>query len=254
MTERRRIFNEPGYLLHQRAYSETSLLLDVFSRNYGRMTLVAKGVKRKKSRTRGILVPFQPLIVAWSGRGEVKTMTSAESLVQRKKLQGERLFCGYYIYELILRMLHRYDPHETLFGVYESALEGLVREIDLERTLRIFEKRLLQELGYGLHLSTDTLTGGAIDPSARYRYVAEMGPVLDNGGEHKGVVLHGESLQALNDEGDFSTLHRRELKRLTRAALDRHLEGRPLHSRELFSRLFPQENKQAALGKSQAIG
>ena len=254
MTERRRILNEPGYLLHQRAYSETSLLLDVFSRNYGRMTLVAKGVKRKKSRTRGILVPFQPLVIAWSGRGEVKTMTSAESLVQRKKLQGERLFCGYYINELILRMLHRYDPHETLFGVYESALEGLVREIDLERTLRIFEKRLLQGLGYGLHLSTDTLTGGAIDPSARYRYVAEMGPVLDNGGEHKGVVLHGESLQALNDEGDFSTLHRRELKRLTRAALDRHLEGRPLHSRELFSRIFPQENEQAALGKSQAIG
>ena len=83
--------------------------------------------------------------------------------------------------------------------------------------------------------------------------MVETGPVLDNGEEHAGVVLHGESLQALHDEEDFSALHRRELKRLTRAALDRHLEGRPLHSRELFSRLFPQENEQAVLGKSQAI-
>ena len=244
MTERRRILNEPGYLLHQRAYSETSLLLEIFSRNYGRMTLVAKGVKRKKSRTRGILVPFQPLIVAWSGRGEVKTLISAESVTLRWEMQGERLFCGYYINELILRMLHRNDPYELLFDAYEVALEGLVRESDLERILRIFEKRLLQELGYGLHLSTDTLTGAAIQPSARYRYVAESGPVIDNGDERTGIALHGESLQALNDEEGFSALHRRELKLLTRAALDRHLEGRPLYSRQLFGRLFPQKNEQ----------
>ena len=250
MSERQRVLNEPGYLLHQRAYSETSLLLDVFSRNYGRMALIAKGVKRKRARTRGIVVPFQPLIVAWSGKGEVKTMTNAESLALRKKIQGQRLFCGYYINELIIRMLHRNDPHEILFGAYEFALEGLVQESDLERTLRIFEKRLLQELGYGLHLSTDSLTGDAIVPSARYRYVAELGPVIDNNEDHMGIVLHGESLQALHDEEDFSALHRRELKRLTRAALDRHLEGRPLHSRELFTRLFPQENKQTVFGEN----
>jgi len=253
MTEKRKIFNEPGYLLHQRAYSETSLLLEIFSRNYGRMTAVAKGVKRKKSRTLGILVPFQSLIVAWSGRGDVKTLTNAESLTLRREIEGERLFCGYYINELILRMLHRNDPHEVLFGAYELALEGLIRETDLERTLRIFEKRLLQELGYGLHLSNDTLTGAAIESSARYRYVAELGPVIDNGEEGAGVMLHGESLQALRDEEQFSDLHRRELKRLTRVTLDRHLEGRPLHSRGLFSRLFPQENEQTDLGRSQAV-
>ena len=253
MTERRKILNEPGYLLHQRAYSETSLLLEIFSRNYGRMTAVAKGVKRKKSRTLGILVPFQSLIVAWSGGGDVKTLTNAESLTLRKEIEGERLFCGYYINELILRMLHRNDPHEVLFGAYELALEGLIRETDLERTLRIFEKRLLQELGYGLHLSNDTLTGAAIESSTRYRYVAESGPVIDNGEEHSGIVLHGESLQALDNEKDFSALHRRELKLLTRATLDRHLEGRPLHSRALFSRLFHQENEQTTLRESPAI-
>ena len=253
MTEKRKIFNEPGYLLHQRAYSETSLLLEIFSRNYGRMTAVAKGVKRKKSRTLGILVPFQSLIVAWSGGGEVKTLTNAESLTLRTEIEGERLFCGYYINELILRMLHRNDPHEVLFDAYELALEGLTRETDLERTLRIFEKRLLQELGYGLHLTNDALTGVAIKSSARYRYVAELGPVIDNGAEGTGVMLHGESLQALRDEEQFSDLHRRELKRLTRVTLDRHLEGRPLHSRGLFSRLFPQENEQNDLGKSQAV-
>jgi DNA repair protein RecO (recombination protein O) len=254
MTERRKILNEPGYLLHQRAYSETSLLLDIFSRNYGRLTVVAKGVKRKKSRTLGILVPFQSLIVAWSGGGDVKTLTSAESLTLRKEIEGARLFCGYYVNELILRMLHRNDPHEVLFGAYELALEGLMRETDLERTLRIFEKRLLQELGYGLHLSNDTLSGAAIESSERYRYVAELGPVIDDGGEGAGVILHGESLQALRDEEQFTDLHRRELKRLTRATLDRHLEGRPLHSRGLFSRLFPQDNEQTDLRQRQAVG
>ena len=195
-------------------------------------------------------MPFQLLSVAWSGGGEVKTMTNAESPTLRKELKGERLFCGYYINELILRMLHRNDPHEMLFRAYEFALEGLVRESDLERTLRIFEKRLLQELGYGLHLANDTLTGAAINPTAKYRYVAESGPVIDNGEEHTGIVLHGESLQALHDEEDFSALHRWELKRLSRAALDHHLEGRPLHSRGLFSRLFPQEKEHASVGKS----
>ena len=254
MTEKRRILNEPGYLLHQRAYSETSLLLEIFSRNYGRMTAVAKGVKRKKSRTLGILVPFQSLIVAWSGGGEVKTLTNAESLTLREELAGERLFCGYYINELILRMLHRNDPHELLFGAYELALEGLIRETDLERTLRIFEKTLLQELGYGLHLSNDPRTGATIESSTRYRYVAELGPVIDNGEESAGVMLHGESLHALRDEEQFSELHRRELKRLTRATLDRHLEGRTLHSRGLFSRLFSQKNEKTDLAKGQAIG
>jgi DNA repair protein RecO (recombination protein O) len=251
MSEKRKIHNEPGYLLHQRAYSETSLLLEVFSRNYGRMTLVAKGVKRKKSRTLGILVPFQSLVVGWSGRGDVKTLINAEALTLRKEIDGERLFCGYYINELILRLLHRNDPHEVLFSAYELALEGLIQETDLERTLRIFEKRLLQELGYGLHLSNDTLTGAAIKSSTRYRYVAESGPVIDNGEEGAGVMLHGESLHALRDEEQFSDLHRRELKRLTRVTLDRHLEGRPLHSRGLFSRLFPQESQQTDLGKRQ---
>ena len=136
---------------------------------------------------------------------------------------------------------------------YEFALEGLVWESDLERTLRIFEKRLLRELGYGLHLANDAFTGAAINPTAKYRYVAESGPVIDNGEEHTGIVLHGESLQALHDEEDFSALHRRELKLLTRATLDRHLEGRPLHSRGLFSRLFPRENEQVAFAKGQAI-
>jgi DNA repair protein RecO (recombination protein O) len=244
MTEKRRILNEPAYLLHQRGYSETSLLIDVFSRNYGRMTAIAKGVKQKKSRTRGILVPFQPLVVGWSGRGEVKTLTDADSLAFRKTMKGERLFCGYYINELILRMLHRSDSHETLFASYEYALEGLVNESDLERTLRIFEKRLLQELGYGLHLTTDTDTGAAIESSARYRYLAEIGPVLDNGQKQMGVMVHGESLKVLHEEGEFFSLHRRELKQLTRVMLDRHLEGRPLYSRRMYSQLFPQGTEQ----------
>jgi DNA repair protein RecO (recombination protein O) len=245
MVEQRRILGEPTYLLHQRAYSETSLLLEIFSRHHGRIALIAKGVKTKKSKTRGILTPFQSLVVSWSGKGEVKTMTSAESLTLRKAIQGERLFCGYYINELVLRVLHRGEPYETLYDAYENALDGLVREQDLERTLRIFEKRLLQELGYGLHLFTDIDTGAPIEAGIKYRYVLEVGPVIDNGNEHRGIVLHGESLNALHCEENFTELHRRELKQLTRAAIDQLLEGRPLHSRELFNRVFSQENAAA---------
>ena len=220
-------------------------MLDIFSKNYGRVVAIAKGVKQKKSKTRGILILFQPLIVAWTGKGEVKTMTNVESMNLRKNIRGERLFCGYYMNELILRMLHRSDPHEALFEAYESALDGLAGERDLERTLRIFEKRLLQELGYGLHLSTDALTGAVIEPTVRYRYMVETGPVIDNGGQYAGVAVHGESLIALQDEEDFSVLHLQELKRLTRAALDRQLEGRPLYSRGLFNRLFQKEKDKA---------
>ena len=238
MVGRLRILNQPAFVLHQRAYSETSLLLDMFTRNHGRIAVIAKGAKQKKSRTRGILLPFQPLIVAWTGRGDVKTLTGAETLLPRKLFQREVLFCGYYINELILRLLHRYDPHEALFDTYERALDLLTEEADLERILRIFEKRLLQDVGYGLQLEREPENGDEIQPAKIYRYLVDIGPIIEEAQDGVGIQVHGESLRALEKEELFTPLHRRELKQLTRAVLDLHLEGRTLNSRMVYSRLF----------------
>ena len=239
MAELRRVFSESAYVLHQRAYSETSLLLDIFSRNYGRVVLIAKGVKQKKARTRGILGPFQQLLCSWSGRGEIKTLIGADAVGHRESLVGSRIFCGYYINELVLRMLHREEPHEGLFEAYMLAIQSISGDGDVERVLRIFEKHLLQELGYGLHLSEDSENSSPIDPDAVYCYVSQVGPIMADGqGCEEGLLIHGESLAALREEHLFSDLHRKELKRLTRSALNESLEGRRLRSRDMFNQLY----------------
>ena len=245
MTEKRRVLDEPMFLLRQRPYSETSLLIDGISRNYGRLVLIAKGVKKKKSRMTGILLPFQRLVVSWSGKGEVKTMTQADIVECQDRFRGERLFCGYYMNELILRTLHREESHERLFDYYEMALSGLSHDSDLERILRIFEKHLLRELGYGLHLITDIVSGAIIDSKIQYLYLPDTGPSTIHQEKNGAIPIYGESLIALNEESSFSTVHRQDLKRLTRAVLDYHLDGRPLHSRSLYGSIFRGENNKA---------
>ena len=246
MIETRRVLDEPMFLLHQRPYSETSLLMDGFSRNYGRVALIGKGVKQKKSRARGLLLPFQKLSVSWSGKGEVKTMINVDILESQERLKKQRLFCGYYINELVLRTLHRGEAHEELFDCYEGALSALILGEDLEQTLRIFEKHLLRELGYGLHLDSESETGDPIEPNIGYLYLLDSGPTKRQiQKESRGIAISGESLIALAQEFEFSELHRRELKRLTRAALDLHLGGRVLHSRVLYSRLFKDRGYEA---------
>ncbi|MBO68061.1 MAG: DNA repair protein RecO [Acidiferrobacteraceae bacterium] len=239
MDELRRVFNERAYVLHQRAYSETSLLLDIFSERHGRVALIAKGVKQKKSRILGILGPFQEILCSWSGRGEIKTLTGADAVGRREYLGGSRIFCGYYINELILRMLHREEPHQALFEAYRLAIQSIPDDADVERTLRIFEKHLLRELGYGLHLNQDSRDSSLIDPDTVYCYVRQVGPIAAEAqGCEDGVLVHGESLLALRDEQAFSDLHRKELKRLTRFAINENLDGKRLRSRDMFYQLF----------------
>ena len=166
-------------------------------------------------------------------------MINVDVFGSQDMLKKERLFCGYYINELVLRTLHRGEAHEALFDCYEEALMALNLGEDLERTLRIFEKHLLRELGYGLHLDSESTTGEPIEPNSHYLYLLDSGPTRSQTQkERHGIAISGGSLIALAKELEFSELHRRELKRLTRAALDLHLGGRVLHSRVLYSRLF----------------
>ena len=240
--EKRRVANEPAFLLHRRPYTESSVLIDLFSRHHGRMVLIAKGARKLKSRWRGSLLPFQSLIAAWSGRGEVKTVTGIEGEGPSCVLRGKALYCGYYMNELVLRLLHRFDPHEDVFDNYANALALLSTEEDQERVLRIFEKQLLRDLGYGMHLVRDADRGNPIDPGERYRYRPDAGPLQYSDTDHRGVSVHGATLLALEEEVEFDERTRRESKRLIRSVLDYHLDGQTLRTRIVYGQMFPPES------------
>lgn len=236
-----RIALQPAFILHRHAYRNTSLLLEVLSRDYGRVGLVARGVRAPRSRWRGLLQPFMPLLLSWSGRGDLMNLNSAEEAGTAIAVPGERLFSGLYVNELLLRLVPRHDPHPGLFRPYQQVLEALavsgemdspVRLLE-ERALRIFEKRLLTELGYGLQLEREALADNPIAPDAVYYYVLEQGPVTNQHAQN-GIPISGRSLLAFHHEELDDPAVLREVKRLTRAALGVYLEGRPLRTRELL--------------------
>ncbi len=236
---RQRIHNEYSYLLHRWPYSETSLLVDLFTREHGRIAAIAKGGRRLKSRFRGALQPFQELVVQYTGKGEVRTMTLAEPVVARAYLSRERLFCGYYMSELVIRMLHRFDPHEALYDAYKEAIQLIRGNQEPQQVLRQFEKTLLEEVGYGLHLEQEPATGRAIERGVLYRYKPDTGPTRYDGNQGGGVLVHGDSLLALSMGVNLDARSRLELKKLTRVVLSEHMNGRALHSRAIYSKLFP---------------
>lgn len=238
-----RIHQQPAYVLHQHDYSETSLLLEVFTAGHGRIGLIAKGARRASSRLRGVLKPFQRLLIGWSGKSELAVLTGAEADGPGDTLQGSALYCGFYMNEVLLRMLHRHDPHSSLFSAYESALRYLRHDVSNEPVLRVFEKNLLRELGYGLVLDQDIEDRKPINALATYDYILDRGPVRlahpELGRPTEGVRVRGASLLALAQESLSDPTTLRDAKALMRAALARHLGDRPLHSRKLFRRVVP---------------
>ncbi len=231
------------FLLHKRAYRETSLLLEVFSENHGRVGLVAKGAAVKKSLNRN-LQSFTPLQISWSGRGELGSLTNAEPDGMPLLLTGDKLFSGYYINEVLIRLLHRHDPHPGLFQIYRQILGQLLETRELESRLRIFEKKLLDELGYGLILDHDVNTGKEIIPEGVYDYVAGNGPVLLSSVKVKadGVKVKGETLLLLLSELELENKEsRNEAKRLMRYLLAPLLGDKPLNSRRIFEMMKTKE-------------
>jgi DNA repair protein RecO (recombination protein O) len=227
---RRSIELEPGWLLAQRPYRDSSQLLEVFTSSHGRVGLVARGVRTPKSRLRGVLQPFAPLLLSWQAGGELGTLRSAEAGGHAVTLHGERVFHGWYVNELLLRLLPRDDPHPYLYAVYETLLPQLAGSvIEAEIALRLFEKRLLADLGYGLRLPE------ALDPQARYRYEAEIGAVRDAAAGERGYA--GTSLIALREERLDEITARRDARRLLRAALRVQLGDRELESARLLRQL-----------------
>lgn len=237
-----RIANQPAYVLHSRAYRETSLLLDIFSRDFGRTALVARGARRPKSRSRNVLQPFRPLLLSWSSRGELGTLTGSEQVAAPPMLQGEPLYCGLYISELMIRFLHRGDPHPELFERYRSTLAGLSVSDTVQPLLRVFEKQLLETVGYGLMLEQESGSGRPVRAEALYQYRPGLGPVrISSGDEKHPELLSGEALLALQAE-KIERHHQSALRRLMRDVIAFHLGEKPLRSQGLFRDLNSQKS------------
>ena len=239
-----RITLQPAVVLHRRPYRNTSLLLEVLTRDHGRVGLVGRGVRTANSRRRGLLRPFLPILVSWSGRGELYTLTATEETGTTLEIPPGRLLSGLYLNELLFRLLNRHDPQPQLFQRYLQTLVALAAGMDEETTLRVFEKHLLAILGYGLLLERRADNDAPIEPDAQYHYLLQHGPRGEALAD--ALPIAGRSLLALAHERDLTDpTVRREVKRLTRAAIARQLDGRPLQTRELAkARRVTHENRE----------
>ena len=232
-----RIPLNPCYILHARPYRETSLIVDIMSRDHGRITLVAKGARRHSCRSAGLYQPMRPLQIAWTLRGDMGTVTGIEAASAAQPLSGQWLIAAFYINELLVRLLHQHEAHPELFAAYERALQDLSAMRPEEPALRVFEKHLLLSLGYGLVLDHDCQTGLPIEPDIPYFYALDHGPSRENTNRDDDIRISGSSLLALQSESLTDTAEIQECKHLMRAMLNAQLGTRPLGSRELYRQL-----------------
>jgi DNA repair protein RecO (recombination protein O) len=231
---RQKIQDEPAFVLHSHPFRETSLILDVFSRSHGRLAIVARGARRPRSSLRGLLLGFQPLLLSWFGKGEVRTLHSAEWQGGQPYLQGTALMCGFYLNELLVNLLARDDPHERLFDYYRATLQRLAHQTDHAATLRSFEKHLLQELGYALVLEREAGSDKAVQAELCYRYAVERGVLPDEGEESSGTPVLGKTLLDMVKDEYADPVTAQQSKQLMRVLLNHHLGGKNLHTRELI--------------------
>lgn len=256
-----------GYVLHTYPYRETSLILQVWTEKHGRLGLVAKGARRPKSASRSVLIPFQPLVLDWFGRGELRTLKTAEPAAPATSLGGQSLLSAFYLNELLLKLTTRDDPHEGLFAAYDDAITALRaisraavapskegarsigptptrgrqedargRQEEVEPVLRRFELRLLQELGYAVELTREATTHAPIVAEREYLYVVERGPIPAPGEGQvpaNAVRLSGLTLIDL-DRGrleDATTVA--QAKQLMRLLINHSLNGQELATRAM---------------------
>ena len=240
----KRIADEPAYVLHRHDWSESSLILEVFTRNFGRIALVAKGAKRPSSNLRPILLPMQPLHLAFGGDAEIRTLRSAEWMGGHVMPGGEALLSGYYLNELVLSLLARDDPHAGLFDLYAQVVEVVASgpAAALQTVLRAFELLLLRETGHLPMLDEQTMTLAPLEPEGRYSLVSEGG--LRQAGEGDRNSLAGREWQALQraiaiDAGLADAVRAcapvvNELKPQLRALLNYHCGVTTLRTRQMM--------------------
>jgi DNA repair protein RecO (recombination protein O) len=257
---KQRVLLQPAYVLHQRAYRDTSAILEIFTPEQGRVGLIAKGVRGKKPRWPALLQTFQPLLVSWLQGGELGLLTGVEAQGAALTINPRFIASGFYLNEMLLRLLQRHDAQLELFGWYDAALRelsaldqcavGMVDSRDevianavqpaLETILRRFEMRLLTSLGYGLVLNHEAHSSVPVQAEKQYVYHFEQGPVLADAGDEEshhesfGIPVSGQTLLALQADNLSAAQTRQEAKRLLRVVLGHYLGSKPLASRQLM--------------------
>ncbi len=223
-------------MLHTYPYKETSLIVEAFTRRFGRVAMLARGARRPRSSMRGVLLAFHPLRLGWTGASELATLTTVEWAGASRTLAGIGLMCGFYVNELILKLLPRDDPHEDLFDFYAASLTALATGQAPAPVLRSFEKRLLAELGYAPALEQDA-EHRPIDPERLYVYEPERGPVAARGAPSGEAVVSGRTLLEISRDEYARPETREQARALMRMLIGYRLHGQMLHTRAILAEL-----------------
>lgn len=226
------VYLQPAFILQSRKYRESSLIIDALTRDFGRISLLAKGVRKTRSKTAGLLQPFIPLTLSFFGRAELKTLTNVETSHRFNEIKGLALYCSFYINELVACFLHKYDPHPEVFDYYNQCLSGLADGSGMEAALRLFELRLLECSGYGLQLGYDD-HDNPVEALKKYDFNVGQGPVEVAGGQFSGRTFQALGSGELTDPQVLS-----EAKILMRMVIDGYLQGRQLKSRAVINKVF----------------
>jgi DNA repair protein RecO (recombination protein O) len=228
---------QPAYVLHHRPYRDTSRILELFTRDYGRVSVFARGARSaRKSGTAltSILQPFNRLLISWSGKGEAGQLTAAEFDGAASTLPPDRLVSGFYLNELLLKLFARHDSHPEVFSLYGATLDALKLDAEGVRPLRQFEKRLLDALGYGLALEREVDADRPLDARYAYRYRLDRGAMRIDGVAEGVDIFSGRTLLAVAREDFSDPAVCAEARVLLRGALDLCLEGKELRTRQVM--------------------
>lgn len=222
----------PSYVLHSRPFRDSSAIVECLSEHHGIVSLIAKGVRRPRSKLKLIMQPFVPLVISWIGQSELKTLTQADSEKPCSILNGQKILLGLYLNEIILRLLQKMDPHPQLFLHYAQTIMALAaanNPLQEQSTLRRFELKLLIELGYGLELKQ-------VMPELLYTYEPALGLLEADAVQmtRESIVISGATLIALSENIDLKESQLKEARNMMRHILNHHLGNKPLQSRKLF--------------------
>ena len=232
-TREGRVVGQPGFVLHSYPYKETSLIVDLFTRDQGRIGVVAKGAKRPTSKLRGVLQTFQPLSVSFSGKSELRTLIDAEWVGGMLPLEKTALLCGFYLNELLVKLLARDDPHPALFNHYVATLNELAHGEPPPIALRKFERALLKETGVAADLTRCTTTRAPVEPDGLYVVDPQRG-ARTAGAVESWPVVSGKTLVDMEREDYADPQTKAQSKQLMRFLLAYHLGGAPLNTRQIL--------------------
>ena len=227
---------QPAFILQHKKYRETSLIIDVLTKEFGVVSILARGVRKKKSKLAGLLLPFSALKISYIGKSDLKTLTHAELDSLSFNLKGLSLYCGFYVNELIFLFLHKYDPYPEIYVIYLRCMMSLSNSsLDVEEALRFFELDLIECLGYGIQLSYDNQTSSVVHAQAKYLFCGELGVV-----EHLEGYVGGDTLLALDARSALNKQALYEAKQLMRQVIDFQLQGKKLKSRLVLAKIIKQ--------------